>query len=374
MKIAIYGTGKKAIFLCETLKKWHDEIDIVYFIETKKTRDSFYGKKVISTEEINYSDFLYLIIASDIYYEDIIFNLKHFDQGFEAHKDRIIKYRDFLLRDWKSARSFIPYKSCRVSDNLIYLASCEDEAIAADMYITGENYSEGIINAFFKLTEKYYKKSKKASGYFLDIGANIGTTSIYVKKKINPDLHVIGFEAGKENYDLFRVNCILNQVEDIKAELLGLSDSNMKKKYWYNTKNPGGSGIVGDNEEGKNITILEMVRLDDYLKNNNIVPNSIDYIWIDAESHESEIIDGAMETLSGGGRKIPLLQEFNPVAYFKKNALELYCLNIEKIYQYFLDVNEYIAGKENIMQISQIYDFAIKMIESGRAQTDLFFI
>lgn len=68
------------------------------------------------------------------------------------------------------------------------------------------------------------------------------------------------------------------------------------------------------------------------------------------------------------------MQEFNPVAYFKKNALELYCLNIEKIYQYFLDVNEYIAGKENIMQISQIYDFAIKMIESGRAQTDLFFI
>ena len=52
---------------------------------------------------------------------------------------------------------------------------------------------------FFELSNKYYGGQNKK--YFLDIGASIGTTSIYVKKKFGKDLCVIGFEQSKEKFD-----------------------------------------------------------------------------------------------------------------------------------------------------------------------------
>lgn len=114
-----------------------------------------------------------------------------------------------------------------------------------------------------------------------------------------------------------------------------------------------------------------MMRLDEYLSKNNILANSIDYIWIDTEGYEGEIIEGAMETLTA--KKIPLLQEFNPRTYLRRNTLESYCNNIRKAYDYFLDVNEFVAGKGIIMEICDIYDFAMKRMEYEWPQTDLFF-
>ena len=222
------------------------------------------------------------------------------------------------------------------------------------------------------LTEKYYKDSERSGkGYFLDIGANIGTTSIYIKKKINENLHIIGFEAGRYNYDLFRVNCILNQVEDIKAELLGLSDSNTRKKYRYVSFNSGGSGITGDSAEGSEISTIETMKLDDYLEENHIPAERIDYIWMDTEGHEYEIITGGFKTFKV--KKIPLLQEFNAIHYIKAGTLDSYCKKIKTIYDYFMDVHEYMSGKINAIPIGQIYDFALTMEKEGKAQTDLFF-
>lgn len=241
------------------------------------------------------------------------------------------------------------------------------------MFTTGRNFSDNMIHVFFELVEKYYESATRSrTGYFFDIGANIGTTSIYVKKIINENLRIIGFEAGRSNYDLFRMNCILNQVEDIKAELIGLSDSNTSKKYRYDAKNSGGSGIVEDDfQGGAEISIIDMMKLDDYLKKNNISPEEIDYIWMDTEGYEYEIIAGGFETLQA--KKIPLLQEFNAVHYIRKGSLEAYCKKIEVIYKHFLDVREYMCGKINIIPINQIYNFAKKMEKEGRPQTDLFF-
>lgn len=78
-----------------------------------------------------------------------------------------------------------------------------------------------------------------------------------------------------------------------------------------------------------------------------------------------------METLTK--KKIPLLQEFNPYTYTEKNMLETYCYNISNVYNYFLDVNDYLAGKEKIMAVSRIYDFAVGMLRGKEKLTDMFF-
>ena len=71
MKIAVYGTGKVAQGFCDRIEDVKD-IKILYFVQTKKTEDYFRNKKVVLAEEIDYSEIDYLIIASNIYYEEIM--------------------------------------------------------------------------------------------------------------------------------------------------------------------------------------------------------------------------------------------------------------------------------------------------------------
>lgn len=374
MKIAVYGAGKVAERFCRRCENAGESMDIVYFVQTEKTMDHFQGKKVIAAQEIDYSQFDNLIIASDKYFDEILSFLKKLDKGFELYKDKIMRYSDLYLRRWENARTVMPYISCKVCKDIVYITTSEDRAIAMPMIKTGYNFSENLIKAFFSMTAQYYGTkgvAKGFNGYFLDIGANIGTTSIYVKKKINHNLHIIGFEPGKSNYDLFRVNCILNQTEDIKAEPFGLSNTNTTKKYWYNVTNSGGSSLTGDESEGENISTVNVMKLDDYLNGNKISPYDIEYIWMDAEGHESYILEGAMETLTA--KKIPLLQESSPISYYKQGRLEKYCNSIAQIYDGFIDVHEYINGQINPMPIAQIHDFAMRMIKENKIATDLFF-
>ncbi len=371
MRIAVYGIGRVAQGFCNKVEDMKN-IEILYFVQSKKTEDYFHNKKVISADEIDYSKIDNLIIASNIYYEEIIAYLKNLNNDYELNKDKVKSAADFPVV-WEDIQRYMPYASCKVCKDIVYISSSEDDGIGGAMFKSGRNYPDDMIHVFFELAEKYYKTTKQPNkGYFLDIGANIGTTSIYIKKKIDNNLKIIGFEAGKSNYDLFRINCILNQVEDIRVELLGLSDSNIRKKYRYVAKNSGGSGIVEDDfEGGVEISTIDMMKLDDYLEKNYISSEEIDYIWMDTEGHEYEIITGGFKTLQA--KKIPLLQEFNAVHYIGKRSLECYCEKIGSIYDYFIDVHEYMNGKINIIPIAQIYDFAKKMEKEGTAQTDLFF-
>lgn len=371
MKIAIYGTGEVARSFCAMLEKRNEDVEIVYFMQTEKSLDTFLGKKVISLKKMEYADFDYLVIASNVYYQEMLTCLKNLNNGYEQYKGKVQKYDEWLPVKWEVIKSVMPYQSCKVCEDIVYVSLSQDEIIPRYMFETGRNFSDIMIDTFFRLTDEYFPGLAKDRGYFLDIGANIGTTSIYVKKKINSSLQVIGFEPCKSNFDLFRVNCILNQAEDIRAEWIGLSNENIRKKYKYNIHNSGSSRIVEDDAEGEFVSTVQVEKLDDYLKENDILPEDIGYIWMDTEGHESEILEGAAETLNA--RKIPLLQEFNPIEYHKNNTLNMYCKNIIGIYDNFLDVNEYMKGCKNIYMANQIYDFAMGMEEHGIVQTDLFF-
>lgn len=371
MRIAIYGIGNCAENFYNMLESRSVTIEIVYFVQTEKTESVFHGKKVVAADEMDDSDFDKLVIASDIYFYEIIEHLKSLAIGYNLYK-KAVRYNEFLLKEWEDAGDIMPYRTCKIKGGISYVARSEDGYMPGSMFRTGKNYAENLIQDFFKLTEKYYGQSiLDSKGIFLDIGANLGTTSIYVKKMMNRALHVIGFEPAKVNYDLFRVNCILNQVEDIKTEFMGLSSDNVQKSFFYSVSQSGLSRIVEDNAKGENINVIEVMKLDDYLDKNKISAEQIDYIWIDAEGHEDEIIEGAMKTLRS--KKIPLIHECNPGDYLEKNRFDIYCKNVAEIYNYFIDMKMYRVGEMEPIPISQINSYGYKIMETKTQHTDLFF-
>lgn len=346
--IIIYGTGKIATGFVRHLQLIRDYIEIVCFAETTRNKTMFEGKRVINATEICKEHFSYLFIATAAY-EEIVTYLKEEISVY----DQIGRNKIYIV--------------AMVENDLCYLTKDNDRVIGKYMACSGRNWSETLINAFFDLSERYYG-IKKSRGIFLDVGANIGTTAIYVKKVINSSLRVIGIEAWEENYELFKANCYLNGVENIEAVFALLSNiSNSVKIFGYNTENPGGSGIIETAGSKREIKELKTTTVDDYLLMRNISPETVDYLWVDVEGHEPEIIEGAMNLLKN--KKVPLLQEFTPVFYMEKGCWVNYLNNIQKVYSNFIDVNEYLDGKDIIYSIRELKSFGENM---KKKQTDIF--
>lgn len=312
-----------------------------------------------------------VIATSDAVYKEIMEQISH-SAVYGKNKDKVCRSfdvpgtRGYL---WKEMHGNVPIHSCIVENDLLYAGAGTDDVIMREMFIMRRNWQESMLTAFFKLAEKFYDQSVQDNrGIFIDIGAHIGTTSIYAKTKINKELRVIGFEAWEKNYDFFRINCILNHVEDITVENLALSNSNEVKYFITDCRNTG-NGHVSLDKMTKNI--VHTVTLDWYLKQQKIDEQEISYIWMDTEGHESEIVEGAMETLKK--KKIPLIQEFNAGKYKQKNMFDDYCRNINSIYEQFIDMNEYLQGIEKSYSTSDLQAFACELERRGIEETDLFF-
>lgn len=104
MKIAIYGTGNIALFSYNVLKKRKNtqpSLEIVYFVRTKKVKDFFCGIEVRAVEEISFSDFDILVIASDHHYYEIIDAIDSVYVDHELYQEQIIKYDAFFADELK---------------------------------------------------------------------------------------------------------------------------------------------------------------------------------------------------------------------------------------------------------------------------------
>ena len=369
MKIAVYGIGNVCKHLCEIIEK-RKEVEVVYFIQTAKTQNTFLGKRIISIDEIGWKDFDILVIATTKYYKEIVELLeKKYSQ--KDINGKIVKASDYLFNAKIITK---PYDSVKTEEGLVFIADSRDKTILEYMLATGKTWSYSMIDRFFELSEKYYsKKRKMQKGIFLDIGANIGTTSIYVNKIINNKLKIIGFEPVKINYNLFRANCILNSIDNICIEPFGLSNASNRLSIAYSMENPGGATIDKEQNGVKNKPETEeiaVITLDSYVEQKNISSEEIDYIWLDVEGHEVEVLEGAFNTLSGG--HIPLIQEFNAVYYIETDRLKKYCNIIKNFYNSFIDLHS-LNGEIQSINIEEIENYAWNLKRKGKSATDLFF-
>ena len=370
MNIAIYGTGEWGNKLYHYLRLFRD-IEITCFVQSSKETDTFNGVKVIDAREIDVNDFDFLVISSEKYFDDITSYL----MSLPFYNELSLKIRH--VAEWlidignNTVNMDVPLQSVSVDGGAVYIARSKDFVIPLHMYFWEETWSKKEIETFLYLTNKFY--GNQANKYFLDIGANIGTTSIYVR--MNKKIPVIGFEAGHDNYDIFRINCIINHVEDIIVENMGLSDEQSDAKYMYIPTNSGGGGVIGQsniediNSSNNHYENIKLYRLDDYICNKELL-KKIGYIWLDTEGHEANIIHGALNTLLA--ERVPMWLEFNPATYKLQGVWERFISDISSIYDYFIDFNEIRDGQEISREISEISEYPDIMEAGNIRATDIF--
>jgi len=140
-------------------------------------------------------------------------------------------------------------------------------------------------------------KSFDPHNTFFDVGANIGVYSLYAAS-LYPDSLIYAFEPVRQNYIRLMQNIELNGFNNIIALPIGVS--NIDKIDILSVKDniigSSGSqlGYLGDKESIKNY-FIPVIRLDSLEAFD--IPN---YIKIDIDGYEKEVIDGALNILSSG--------------------------------------------------------------------------
>lgn len=362
MKIAIYGGGNQATEIIKLINRHSIPVTIEKIILTNPNCNEFMGIEVISVERINDIYVDYLVISSDKYYKEMFFQLKKNSQSWDSLAPKIVDF-ERIQRMLYNLKRDMPYMSVRVNDiNLVYRS--DDIEIPYRMFCNGNIYSKETMDAFAELVTKYSSKTFD-TGYFFDIGANIGTTTVYFGKKY-PKMKVLAFEPSRENARLLKINCILNDLLNVQVEEVGVSSEQQTLPFKYNSANSGNSGFTDKISDYS--YLANVVSIDQYCFDRNIFAKDICALWVDVEGYEYNVILGAKKLIES--ERIPLLQEFNPSIYQERGVLEEYLQLMEELFHGYVSL---IDDEKRYRNISELRDYPKKLEDAGYTHVDIFF-
>lgn len=119
-----------------------------------------------------------------------------------------------------------------------------------------------------------------ANSFVLDIGANIGTHAIPVSKHVR---RVVAFEPDAHNFDLLTKNCAETGCKNISCNKIALGSDT----YQASTTFDYGKTVL---TSGKDITVTALDNIKGF--------PSVDFIKIDVEGMEPNVLEGASGTIT----------------------------------------------------------------------------
>ncbi len=133
----------------------------------------------------------------------------------------------------------------------------------------------------------------------IDVGANIGITTIWMAKGSKK---VYSFEPEKENISRLEENLIVNNIKNVEIIKKAVSDKD--EEVGLNIYKGIGHHSLSDKHLSSAIDVqkVEAVSLDEFCKTKNI--NKIDFLKIDVEGFELEVLKGAKNLLKNKSIKL----------------------------------------------------------------------
>ncbi len=203
---------------------------------------------------------------------------------------------------------------------------------------------------------KVHKKFLKEGDYYVDVGANIGDTSLFAAKIVGEKGKVLAFEPIKSLAKQMEKSKKENKLPQLTIINKAISDKEGKALIYKNKSNIGASsltdiGVTGDKEE------IELTTAKQELDN----LDKIDFIKVDVEGHEEKVFKVLESYILKFKPKI--IFEFSPYMYEDKT----YILN-------FLQKNNYLIFdiEKNMTQIKDIKVWFDEFCFNQEKQTNIF--
>lgn len=208
------------------------------------------------------------------------------DVGYLAHFSRMKRLREELL---KRALSIHSYEHL---DNDLFVSLAGDQ-ISDEIRIWGR-YERRFLDF---VGERIFSALSPANKRCLDIGANIGTHSLFFAKYFS---EVIAFEPNPLAAAVLETNLKINGVSNVLVHNFGLSDSKRDAILSVGNTNIGAARIDAQSISGQTLDASStkiMVHLE---VGDDVIMDGppIAFVKLDVEGHEPAVLRGMLRTIS----------------------------------------------------------------------------
>jgi len=269
---------------------------------------------------------------------------------------------DARLAFFARARRYAPYLGIEV-DGARFVVSTDDQELGRGMFGKRGRPEFKVLGRAVTVIQILAGEDAVAGSLFVDVGANIGTTTVAALLSHRFGAAVC-FEPETENYRLLLANLALNGLED-DVRSLRVGVSNRTGRSLLVVGEGGGSmhWIAEDLEmvrsaertqavraaEQPELRVrkmvpveVELVTLDGLVESGVIDKNRVGMVWIDAEGHEGHVLQGGAGLLQDG---VPVVLEFHPAGLQEHGDRDQIHAIAEDAYTHFVDVRrQEVAG------------------------------
>jgi FkbM family methyltransferase len=224
--------------------------------------------------------------------------------------------RDKRLAYFDDADAYTRYLAA-VAGDATFIVSTEDKHIGRSLFGKRGRGELGVLTRAVNAIEGLFGPDAIAQRGFVDVGANIGTTTVPALLSHRFE-SALAIEPEPENVRLLRLNVLLNDLE-ARVTVLPVAASNQvgSSELVVNRSRGGKHWIMTDRRKlGRKhrsedtVLRVETVTLDHLIETGVLNPERTGLVWMDAEAHEGHILEGASSLLARG---TPLVLEWNPV-------------------------------------------------------------
>jgi FkbM family methyltransferase len=211
-------------------------------------------------------------------------------------------------------------------DGVRFLVSTDDDVIGRVTFAY-RGFDEAAMHALVRVLGERTGSSEPLRGRtIVDVGANIGTTSIYALRRFGA-ARAIAFEPEPGNLALLRQNLWANELADaVDVRELALSDADGTVEFEISPENSGdhrvrvGGGDAGEmGEQDRRVIPVPARRLDGLIAAGELPLDDVALVWIDVQGHEAHVLAGATAVFDAG---IPVSIEYWPYGLERAGGLD----------------------------------------------------
>ena len=259
----------------------------------------------------------------------------------------------------------------------LWTAKTSNAFIMAPLFSHG-HYQGDEINALLNWINSRNRLTPSRN-VILDIGANIGTTTIPFAQKTGA--HILAIEPVPENFQLLernvaqnglahRITCIQKAVSQQPGILeMAVPLGNDGGAFVHGNKSTGHSAPSYDFDI-RNVTQISVDTLANILNDCQISPREVAFVWCDVEGCEANVIETGAALWQ---EKVPIFLEISPSALKAQNCLQEFPGIIARYFDRFVASNELVrqSAAAEFRPISELSGVIADLLKTKDALTDV---
>lgn len=226
-----------------------------------------------------------------------------FRQSRRARRETAQRAARDAFRD--KAKAYTEYMSVNV-DGLRYLVATTDDNVGRTLFVKGARMEMRLLERALKVTGQTPAACAKRT--FVDVGANIGTTTLAAVGR-HGFREAIAIEPEPQNASILRAAAALNRLEQrIRVIEAAASSRPGSASLRVDLTQSGMHEIIsGQTDAGHHIQV-PTITLDGLVEAGVFDPDTVGLLWMDVQYHEGPVLQGASEILQRG---IPIVAEYS---------------------------------------------------------------